>query len=53
MGGLVGLLFVCLLVHQVVMAAPRVGLGEGSLGPDYLLGDQRVKLCFDVEEQED
>ena len=53
MGGLVGVLFVCLLVHQVVMAAPRVGLGEGSLGPDYLLGDQRVKLCFDVEEQED
>ena len=53
MGGLVGLLFVCLLVRQVVMTAPRVGLGEGGLGPDYLLGDQRVKLCFDVEEQEE
>ena len=52
MGGLVLLLFVGLLVRQVVMTAPRVGLGERGLGPDYLLGDQRVKLCFDVEEQE-
>ena len=48
-----GFLLVCLLVCQVVMTAPRVGLGEGGLGPDYLLGDQRVKLCFDVEEQEE
>ena len=53
MGGLVGLLSV-LLLRQVVMTAPRVALGEGGLlGLDYLLGDQRVKLCFDVEEQEE
>ena len=53
MGGLVGLSSVCLLLRQVVMTAPRVGLGEGGLGLDYLLGDQMVKLCFDVEEQEE
>ena len=52
-GGLVRLLFVCLLVCQVVMISPCLCLGEGGLGQDYLLGDQRVKLCFDVEEQGD
>ena len=52
-GGQVGLLFVFLLVSQVVMTSPWLCLGEGGLGQDYLLGDQRVKLCFDVEDQGD
>ena len=47
MGGLVVCLPVC------ASSCDGCSSGEGGLGPDYLLGDQRVKLCFDVEEQEE
>ena len=46
MVGLVGLLFVGLLVCQVVITAPRVGLGEGGLGPDYLFGRPKGQVVL-------